>query len=169
MADSSLSKNRRSIGSQTIGLFVALLICFAAAGLGATATTPKIAGWYAGLTKPDWTPPDWLFGPVWSCLYAMMAVAVWLIWRQETTAGSKTPLLLFSLQLILNSLWSVLFFGLENPGLAVVNIVLLWGAILATLVSFWSRSKLAGAMLVPYLLWVSFATVLNIAIWQMNT
>jgi benzodiazapine receptor len=152
---------------QRIGLAVFVLICFAA-GLGGLVTSPQIPGWYADLAKPAWTPPDWIFGPVWTLLYLMMAIAAWLVWRQDGFAGVKLPLALFAIQLVLNSLWSVLFFGLQSPGAAAVEIVLLWVAILATLIAFWRRSKLAGGMLMPYLAWVGFAAVLNFAIWRLN-
>ena len=157
-----------SSSQQAIGLVVAVAICFAAAGLGGLVTTPQIPGWYAALAKPTWNPPAWIFGPVWSLLYLMMAVAAWLVWRQAGIAGAKLPLGLFAVQLILNSLWSVLFFGLHSPGGAAAEILLLWAAILATLITFWQRSKLAGGLLVPYLAWVSFATVLNVTIWRLN-
>jgi tryptophan-rich sensory protein len=153
---------------QVLGLFAAILICFAAAGLGGLVTTPQIPGWYADLAKPSWTPPDWIFGPVWTLLYLMMAVAAWLVWRQAGFREAKLPLALFAIQLGLNSLWSMLFFGLQNPGAAAVEIILLWAAILATLIAFWKRSPWAGGLLVPYLAWVSFAAVLNVAIWRLN-
>ena len=110
-----------------------------------------------------------LRGPVWSVLYLMMAVAAWLIWRNEGFAEAKWPLGLFAVQLALNSLWSVLFFGLQQPGAAAFEIVLLWISIFATLVAFWHKSRLAGSLLIPYLLWVSFATALNFAIWILNS
>lgn len=157
-----------SITQQATGLIVAILICFAAAGIGSLVTAPQIPGWYATLAKPAWTPLDWIFGPVWTLLYFMMAVAAWLVWRDAGIAGARLPLALFAVQLVLNSLWSVLFFGLQNPGAAAVEIVLLWGAILATQVAFWSRSRWAGGLLVPYLVWVSYATALNVAIWRLN-
>ncbi|NIL96830.1 MAG: tryptophan-rich sensory protein [Planctomycetales bacterium] len=150
------------------GLLVAILICFAAAGFGGLVTTPQIPHWYAQLAKPDWTPPDWVFGPVWTLLYLMMAVAAWLVWRRRGWAGAKLPLALFGVQLGLNSLWSVLFFGLQRPGLAAIEIVILWAAILATTVAFWPRSRWAGGLMVPYLVWVTFALALNVVIWQMN-
>lgn len=157
-----------SSSQQAIGLFIAIAICFAAAGLGGLVTTPHIPGWYATLAKPTWNPPAWIFGPVWSLLYLMMAVAVWLVWRQAGIAAAKLPLGLFAVQLTLNSLWSVLFFGLHSPGAAAAEILLLWAAILATLITFWQRSKLAGWLLVPYLAWVSFAAVLNVTICRLN-
>ncbi len=151
-----------------LGLIVFVLVCFGAAGIGSAVTTPRIDGWYAALTKPDWNPPNWIFGPVWTTLYLAMAVAGWLVWRQVGVAGARKPLLLFAIQLILNTLWSCLFFGLQNPGLAFTEILLLWAAIAATTVSFWSRSKIAGGLLVPYLAWVNFAAVLNFTIWRLN-
>jgi tryptophan-rich sensory protein len=153
---------------QVIGLAAFVLICFAAAGLGGLVTTSRIPTWYADLAKPAWTPPDWIFGPVWTALYLTMAFSAWLVWRQAGLVRARLPLALFAIQLVLNSLWSVLFFGLQRPGAAAVEIILLWAAILATLLAFWKRSNLAGALLAPYLAWVSFAAVLNLAIWRMN-
>lgn len=155
-------------GKQIVGLAASILICFAAAGLGSVVTTSKIPNWYADLTKPVWTPPNWLFGPVWTALYIGMAVAAWLVWRQRGIGAAKLPLALFATQLALNSLWSVLFFGFQNPGVAFIEILLLWAAILATLIAFWRYSTLAGSLLIPYLAWVTFAAVLNGAIWSLN-
>ena len=154
---------------QCVGLVVAVAICFTAAGLGGFVTAPNIPNWYADLAKPAWNPPSWVFGPVWSCLYLMMAVSAWLVWRRAGFSEAKLPLALFAVQLGLNSLWSILFFGLHSPGLAAVDIILLWIAILATLITFWKRSTWAGILLVPYLAWVSFAAVLNLVIWRLNT
>jgi len=151
-----------------IGLIVFLVLCFAAAGIGGAVTRPKIDGWYAGLARPAWSPPDGVFGPVWTALYFSMAVAAWLVWRREGWSGARAPLGLFGVQLTLNVLWSFLFFGLERPGLASVEILVLWAAIAATMAAFWFRSKLAGLLLAPYLGWVSFAACLNFAIWRLN-
>ena len=151
-----------------IGLIVLLVVCFAAAGIGGAVTTPKIATWYAALAKPNWNPPNWIFGPVWSVLYLCMAIAAWLVWRQGGLAGAATPLALFAVQLVLNLAWSWLFFGFENPGLAFVDILLLWAAIAATMAAFWFRSTVAGLLFVPYLAWVSFAAVLNFVVWRLN-
>ena len=151
-----------------LGLIVFLVICFAAAGIGGAATTPKIGTWYATLVKPAWNPPNWIFGPVWSALYFCMAVAAWLVWRQGGLAGAKVPLTLFAVQLVLNVLWSCIFFGLEMPGLAFAEVLLLWAAIAATMVTFWLRSLVAGILFVPYLAWVSFASFLNFTIWRLN-
>ena len=153
---------------QVLGLVIAFVVCFAAALLGILATMPQIPTWYQGISKPPWTPPDWIFGPVWSLLYAMMAVAAWLIWRKVGCSAGKKPLLWFALQLALNSLWSILFFGLHSPGWALADIFLLWLAILMTMRAFWPVSTWAAMLLLPYFLWVSFASVLNATIWQMN-
>lgn len=142
-----------------------LVVCFATAAIGSVATNPKIGGWYAALAKPAWTPPGWIFGPVWSLLYICMAVAAWLVWRQ---GGAARPMTFFGIQLILNAAWSWLFFGLESPGAALVDVVALWTAIAITTVLFWRRSRIAGMLFVPYLVWVTFASALNLAIWRMN-
>ncbi len=151
-----------------IGLVIFLVVCFAAAGIGGAVTTPKIATWYATLTKPSWNPPNWIFGPVWSALYCCMAVAAWFIWRQGGSPSAKVPLTLFAVQLALNVLWSCIFFGLEKPGLAFGEVLLLWTAIAATMIVFWQRSVIAGILFVPYLAWVSYASFLNFTIWRLN-
>lgn len=151
-----------------VGLVVLIVICFGVAAIGGLATSPNIPHWYAGLAKPSWTPPSWLFGPVWSILYLSMAVAAWLVWRQGGLAVAASPGALFGIQLALNCGWSWLFFGRHNPGLAFVEVLLLWAAIAATMVAFWFRSTVAGLLFVPYLAWVSFASVLNFAIWRLN-
>ena len=142
--------------------------CLATAGLGATWTSTSLDTWYAMLEKPSWNPPNWVFGPVWTCLYFAMAIAAWLVWREKGTGGARMPLLLFMGQLLLNAAWSFLFFGLRHPGLALVDVVLLWLSILATLLAFGKVSTAAAALLAPYLAWVSFATVLNWTLWRMN-
>ncbi|MGA2066812.1 MAG: TspO/MBR family protein [Thermoguttaceae bacterium] len=151
-----------------LGLAVFLVLCFAAAGIGGAVTTPKIDTWYATLVKPSWNPPNWIFGPVWSALYVCMAVAGWLVWRQDGLAGAKMALTLFAAQLAVNVLWSCIFFGLERPGLACVEVLLLCLAIAATMLTFWRRARIAGILFVPYSAWVSFASVLNFTIWRLN-
>lgn len=152
--------------SSIIALVVCVLACFAAAGIGGLATRP--GEWYASIAKPSFTPPNWLFGPVWTLLYAMMAVAVWLVWERRMHAPVGWALAVFSVQLVLNALWSVLFFGLHRPGAALIDLALLWLAILASIVLFWRVSIVGAWMLVPYLAWVSFAAVLNASIWWLN-
>jgi tryptophan-rich sensory protein len=158
---------RRNPAWQALALGLFYLACFLAAGLGSLFTMVSVGSWYAGLAKPSWNPPGWVFGPVWTVLYALMAVAGWLVWRR---GGSESRLALrwFAVQLVLNVGWSAVFFGLQMPGLAVLEIVLLWLAIAATLMTSWRVSRLAGILFVPYLLWVSFAAVLNFAIWRLN-
>jgi translocator protein len=149
-----------------LSLLVFFVLCFAVAGLGSLATTPNIPTWYATLNKPSWNPPNWLFGPVWTLLYAMMAVAGWLVWKR---VGWGTAIICFAVQLALNLAWSFIFFGAHQTGLAFLEIILLWLAIAATIISFFPVSKTAAALLIPYLLWVSFAATLNITIWRLNS
>ena len=163
-----LESSRRSTQEKASGLVASVLVCFGAALLGNLATTSQVPTWYAGIAKPPWTPPDWLFGPVWSLLYAMMALSVWLIWLQAERRNAKMPLFWFGTQLALNSLWSVLFFGMQRPAWSMVEVFFLWLAILITICVFWPISRLAALLLYPYLGWVSFASVLNLAIWHLN-
>ena len=133
------------------------------------ATMGGVRDWYPTLVRPSFAPPTWVFGPVWTTLYLMMGFAAWLVWqRRGTGAQVRTALVLFTVQLVLNALWSPLFFGLRSPGLALAEIVVLWWAILATLVVFWKVRPVAGGLLVPYLAWVSFATILNAGFWLLN-
>jgi translocator protein len=148
-----------------VGLFGWLLLCFAASAVGALFMPGE---WYAALNKPDWNPPGWIFGPVWTMLYVMMAVAAWLVWQRGGFAVQRRPLGLFLVQLALNMLWTLLFFGLRQPGVAFAEILLLWLVILATLLAFRSVSRAAAWLLAPYLAWVSFAAVLNGVIWRLN-
>jgi tryptophan-rich sensory protein len=151
-----------------VALVVCLAACFGAAAIGSLFTGPAVGAWYQQIRKPAFSPPDWLFGPVWTTLYAIMSVAVWLVWRKGDTAARSAALALFGLQLVLNAAWSPIFFGLRSFGGAFADIVALWLAIVATLVAFLRVSVPAGVLLVPYLGWVSFAAVLNFAIWRLN-
>lgn len=149
-------------------LVLFITICLAVSGAGAIFTADSAQEWYPALQKPVWTPASWLFGPVWTILYLMMAVAAWLVWRRRKTARVGGAMVLFFIQLILNAAWSPLFFGLQNPLAGLLDIVLLWAAILATLIAFRRISSAAAALLVPYWLWVSYAATLNFAIWTLN-
>jgi benzodiazapine receptor len=149
-----------------LSLFIA--VCFAVAGAGAIVTNSSVSNWYPTLRKPSWNPPAWIFGPVWLALYLMMAIAAWLVWRRRGFDGGSGALAIFALQLALNAAWSPLFFGLRNPLAGLLDIIPLCAAILAAMVSFWRISPVAGALLVPYWLWVCFATALNFMIWRMN-
>lgn len=154
-----------SAGRQALALVGWLALCFAASG---TAVFVAVDGWYAGLLKPAWNPPAWVFGPVWTSLYVLMAVAAWLVWREGGWKAQGQALVLFLLQWLLNALWTPLFFGMHSPGLAFAEIVTLWLALAATLKSFWRVRKSAGILLVPYLAWVSLAAALNFTIWRLN-
>ena len=148
-----------------IALLLFLVLVFAAAATGA-AFPP--GDWYAGLVKPAWNPPAWLFAPVWTTLYVLMAVAAWLVWRSGTETGVRAALVAWGVQLVLNAAWSWLFFGLHRPGVAFVELAALWLAILVTVVLAWKVKPMAGALLLPYLAWVSFAGVLNLTLWRLN-
>ena len=149
-------------------LAVSILICFAAAAIGAWLSALALRQWYSALKKPAWTPPDAVFGPVWSVLYLSMAIAAWLVWRRRSSHDVGFALGLFALQLVLNVAWSGLFFGLHSPATALIDIVFLWFAIAGTVAAFNRVSALSGWIMVPYLAWVSFAAVLNFAIWRLN-
>lgn len=157
-----------SRGRSILVLVLCLALCFGAAALGSAGTAAGLKDWYRGISKPSWTPPDAVFGPVWTVLYAMMAAAAWRVWTREGFAKARGPLILFWIHLAVNAAWSVFFFGMRSPGLALADILVLWGLIVLLVRLFWDRSRLASALLVPYLLWVSFATVLNASIWWMN-
>jgi len=156
-----------STTKQALGLLGWLLLAFAAAAIGGLASA-QAGAFYTELVRPDWAPPGWLFGPVWSVLYALMGVSAWLVWRARGFTGARTALLLFMAQLGVNALWTWLFFVWHKGGLAFAEILLLWVMIVATIMLFWRISKVAGVMLMPYLAWVTFATVLTYAIWQRN-
>ncbi len=148
-----------------IGLVAWFIVCYGAAAVGAQFEPGE---WYEALTRPPWTPPDWLFGPVWTVLYGLMAVSAWLVWRRGGFAAQPLPLSAFMVQLGLNATWSWLFFGLNRPGIALGGLVLLYLAVAATLVLFWKLERVAASLLVPYLLWLSFAAALNFEIWRLN-
>jgi tryptophan-rich sensory protein len=139
-----------------------------AQGLGAWLTSRSVGTWYPTLVKPAWTPPDWIFGPVWTLLYLLMAVAAWLVWRERVRHPVGPPLTLHVVQLILNVAWSGLFFGLQNPGAGLVGISALWLAIVATIIAFWRVCRPAAWLLAPYAVWVSYAAALNWALWRLN-
>lgn len=147
------------------GLTAFVILCFGVSTLGGRAAASALADWYPALRKPPWTPPGWVFGPVWTLLYPMLAVAGWLAWRE---GRSRIGPLLFLLQLALNAAWPWLFFSQRRLDLAFYDIIALCLAILATVVAFWRVSRGAAVMLLPYLAWVGFACVLTHAIWRLN-
>lgn len=153
--------------SSGAGLVGWLLLVFVAAALGGLASA-RAGAFYAELVRPGWAPPGWLFGPVWSVLYAAMGVAAWRVWRIHGFAGARLALGLFIVQLIANALWTWLFFAWRAGGLAFADILVLWLLVAATLAQFWRVDRIAGGLLVPYLAWVSFAMALNWAVWRLN-
>lgn len=160
-ATSIHSSTRRSV----LALAGWLALAFTAAAVGGLFLPGE---WYASLQKPAWNPPNWIFAPVWTFLYAIMAIAAWLVWRHGGFVCHQKALRLFLLQLLFNALWSPLFFGMHEPMLAFVDLVLLWLLLLGTVVSFWKISWVGGVMLLPYLAWVTFAGVLNWSLWKLN-
>lgn len=151
------------------GVFLALFVflSFMAPALSAVLSVAP-GDWYAGIQKPWFNPPNWVFGPVWTILYVLMGVAAWLVWRNGEAHNLRLPLALFGLQLFLNALWTPLFFGLQRPDLALVNILVLWVAIAATGIAFYPISRTAAFLFLPYWLWVSFAALLNASLWWLN-
>ena len=147
-----------------IKLIIAVLICQLAGVFGSLFTSPSIGTWYAQLEKPFFTPPNWVFGPVWITLFTLMGISLYLVWNKK----DKVSISIFGVQLVLNALWSLLFFGLQNPFYALVEIIILWFAILITIVKFYKIDKRAGLILLPYILWVSIATALNYYVWILN-
>ena len=145
-----------------------LVITFAAFAIGGLFTSVSVGTWYQEIAKPSFTPPSWVFGPVWTTLYALMAIAAWLVWDRVGFAVGAVALTLYGVQLLLNVAWSGLFFGMRSPALGSLCIVVLWIAILATIVAFWRIHPVSGALLVPYILWVSYASVLTFTLWRLN-
>ena len=156
-----------SIQKQIYGLLGWLVVSFAASAVGAAASI-HAKSFYSQLVQPDWAPPPGVFGPVWTTLYALMGVAAWLVWRSGDFSKNRNALKLFFLQLSFNALWSWLFFAWQYGALAFINVLVLWIFLVATLINFWQVRPLAGVLLIPYLLWVSFAAALNYALWQLN-
>jgi tryptophan-rich sensory protein len=153
--------------AKALGLLGWFLLTFTAAAIGALASA-NAGAFYSELSRPSWAPPGWIFGPVWSALYALMAIAAWRVWRVRGFTGARSALVLFVAQLAANALWSWLFFVWRQGGLAFAEVLLLWCLIVATLVSFWRISGLAAALLAPYLAWVTFASALTFTVWKLN-
>lgn len=153
-----------------IKLLAAIVLAQGAGIIGSLATYPSIPTWYANLNKPVLSPPNWIFAPVWITLFTLMGIALFLIWesKEKDTVLKREAIIIFFIQLALNSLWSIIFFGLKNPALALLEIVILWLAILFTIIKFWKINKTSGMLLIPYLLWVSFAAYLNFGVMVLN-
>jgi benzodiazapine receptor len=156
-------------GMDIIKLIISIAACEGAGGIGAIFTTPAIPTWYAGLKKPTFTPPNSVFGPIWITLYLLMGIAVFLVWREGLgQEGVTIAFVIFWAQLVLNILWSVIFFGLKSLFGGMVMILLLWIAILINIITFFGVSPLAGWLLIPYIIWVSIAANLNVQVWKLN-
>lgn len=149
-------------------LIISLLIPQLAGGLGGIFTAGSVKDWYPVLEKPSLNPPSWVFGPVWTALFLLMGYALYLVWTSESGKNKRLAFWAFGIQMVLNALWSIIFFGLNSPGGALIEIVFLWLAIFATIIAFAKISKPAAWLLLPYILWVSFASYLNYAIWALN-
>ena len=152
-----------------VKLIAAILVCQLAGITGSFFTTPNIATWYASISKPAFTPPNWIFAPVWTTLFLLMGISLYLVWEKGFEKKEvKLAISVFGVQLVLNIVWSLLFFGLQNPFFAFIEIIVLWVVILINIILFYRISEKAGFLLVPYILWVSFAAFLNYSIWLLN-
>ncbi len=150
-------------------LFISILIPLLVGGISGFFTSSGVQGWYATANKPSFNPPNWIFAPVWTALYILMGIAFFLVWKSEKDKAVKqTAIILFVVQLILNFFWSLIFFKLQQPGWALIEIAVMWLAILLTILWFGKISSTAAWLLVPYICWVSFALLLNYAIWKLN-
>lgn len=145
-----------------------LLLCLVVSGVGGAITATSVDTWYPALNKPWFNPPDWIFAPVWTLLYIFMAVAGWRVWRTPASSARRNALLLFAVQLTLNVFWSLLFFGFQQIGMALVEIATLLAAIAASTLVFWRLDRPAGMLFVPYVLWVAYAALLNLSLWVLN-
>ena len=166
-----MSRMDRQSGLPLTSIIVLLglvVLCVGSGFIGSLFTASSVDSWYQDIEKPGFTPPSWVFGPVWSALYVIMAVAAWLVWREREHASVAPALTLFFVQLALNFAWSLLFFGMESPLAGLIDIAALWLALAATIVAFWRVRPLAGMLLLPYFAWVSFAAALNFEIWRLN-
>jgi benzodiazapine receptor len=155
--------------NNVVKLVISILASFAAGGIGSLFTFKAIPTWYAGLKKPSYTPPNWAFGPVWTTLYILMGISVFLVWQKGLAInGALLAFTLFWTQLVLNALWSIIFFGMKSQGGGVITIIVLWLLILATIIVCFQVSGWAGILLIPYIVWVSIASYLNIGVWLLN-
>ncbi|MFA5767681.1 MAG: TspO/MBR family protein [Candidatus Paceibacterota bacterium] len=154
--------------STALGVVISIFIAQMAGVIGSFFTVSGVQNWYAYLQKPVFAPPSWVFAPAWITLYTLMGIAAFLVWKKRNVIGVKSALWLYGIQLGFNALWSIIFFGMRNPGLAFIEILVLWVLILAVTVKFFKIDKAAGYLFIPYILWVTFASVLNFAVWQIN-
>jgi tryptophan-rich sensory protein len=154
--------------TRVFALIAFMVLCLIISAFGGAVTATSVNDWYATLDKPSFNPPNWLFAPVWTAIYFMIAFSGWRVWLKTGLANAKGPFGLYAAQLALNLAWSFLFFGAESPALALIDIVILLVVIIANMIAFWRIDRLAGMLLVPYAAWVGFATILNAAVWQLN-
>ena len=158
-----------SKGSKILKLIISILICQGAGVIGSLFTSPAISTWYATIQKPSFNPPNWIFAPVWTLLFLLMGISLYLIWSKGFKyKETKIAIFIFFVQLILNILWSILFFALQSPLYAFIEIIILWFIILLMIISFYKVSKIAAYLLLPYIIWISFASVLNFSILIIN-
>ncbi|MFC1565616.1 TspO/MBR family protein [Candidatus Neomarinimicrobiota bacterium] len=151
-----------------IALVISIIIAQGSGLIGSVFTASSVNTWFETISKPTWNPPSWIFGPVWISLYFLMGIAAYIVWLQKDISSVKIALWVYGIHLIFNSLWSILFFGLQNPQLAFFEIIILLILILITTVLFWKINNWAGALMIPYITWVSLAAFLNYTIWQLN-
>jgi tryptophan-rich sensory protein len=160
--------DRRSRRQELLALAAFLLLCLGVSALGGLATSTSVGTWYQTLTKPAFNPPDWVFAPVWTTLFVMMAIAGWRVWRTPPISIRSSALWAFGVQLVLNLAWSALFFWMRSIGLALIEISVFWVSLVGTTILFWRVDRIAGALFLPYVAWVSFAVVLNAALRHLN-
>ena len=153
---------------QALKIIISILIAQSAGFVGSIFTSSSVNTWYTTVTKPSFNPPSWIFGPVWTTLYTLMGIASYIVWKQRQLVNTTPALTIYGIQLGLNALWSILFFGLQNPGLAFAEIIILLIFIIINTIMFWKINKWAGILMIPYILWVAFASFLNYNIWQLN-
>lgn len=173
MEKSNLEKTQQEktsilYANNILPLVLSILIAQTAGIIGSFFTVSSVGSWYKTLAKPSWNPPSWVFGPVWITLYTLMGLAAFFIWKNRKHPYAKKALLFYGIQLVLNAWWSILFFGLKNPGIALIDIIILLVMMIITTLYFWKVERKAAWMMLPYIAWVGFATVLNFTLWQMN-
>jgi tryptophan-rich sensory protein len=162
------TEDRPKESRNLVSLFAFIIICLIISGIGGAITASSVETWYQALEKPIFNPPDWVFAPVWTLLYIIMGIAAWRVWRLRSFEATGKALGVFALQLGFNLAWSFLFFGLQRIDLALVEIVILLVAIIVNAIMFWRIDRLAGLMLMPYIAWVTYATILNASLWLLN-
>jgi tryptophan-rich sensory protein len=163
------TQNSSVFNKETLALIGFIAVCLGVSAVGGAVTSSSVEGWYHTINKPAFNPPNWIFAPVWLTLFIFMAIAGWRVWKSPFSSARKAGLGLFGLQLVLNLTWSILFFGFLRIDLALIDIALLLVVIVATMIVFWKVDRYAGILFVPYVLWVAFATFLNLSIWVLNS